>query len=440
MRNFNSALFLLGLFSETQIRLVGSIGISELYMFIVAPFVFIADYSRLKRNGFMAYIFFVILAMLGCVISSLYNSSPLPNFLRGFASAYSLFAMPVVFHRHIMRNMSGFRWYFVGMLMSTLITLFSFQSGVELGEMARTQQAASHSELYFLRHFGALFSVWYQGWYMQLPTMVTCLLISIPTIVTIVTTSTGRSSLGLTALSLIMVLYCRRWTDRMRNLGRHVIALCVITIICSLMMGVIYKYAAENGFLNDSAQAKYDNQSKRGTRVLDFLIAGRTSTFAAIVPIMERPIVGYGSWAIDDGYLMEKWLREYGAADEYESFVKTRLYMQEHGGFSMLIGAHSHLLGFWLEYGILGLPIWIYVIFLFFRHLRRYAGAVPQWFCIIVVGLPNYIWGILFSPFANRHFICFIITLVHISIAVGKGRAMLPTDMFDEARRWDKSR
>ena len=37
-------LFLIGLFSQTHIQVVGSIGISELIIFLVAPFLYVTHY------------------------------------------------------------------------------------------------------------------------------------------------------------------------------------------------------------------------------------------------------------------------------------------------------------------------------------------------------------------------------------------------------------
>ena len=46
-------LFLLGLGEQTQVRLVGYIGISEFFIFLLAPFIFIQDAQILKRDGFL---------------------------------------------------------------------------------------------------------------------------------------------------------------------------------------------------------------------------------------------------------------------------------------------------------------------------------------------------------------------------------------------------
>ena len=66
-------------------------------------------------------------------------------------------------------------------------------------------------------------------------------------------------------------------------------------------------------------------------------------------------------------------------------------------------GAHSHLIGSLVEYGIIGFIYWIFMIcitsFLFIRILER--SKIVN---ILVVFIYLYvIWNILFSPFAGDH-------------------------------------
>ena len=49
-------LFLIGLFSQTQIHVFGSIGISELPIFVVAPILFVTNVRSLKHDGFFPFL------------------------------------------------------------------------------------------------------------------------------------------------------------------------------------------------------------------------------------------------------------------------------------------------------------------------------------------------------------------------------------------------
>ena len=86
-------LFLLGTFSMTQIRIIGSIGISELVVFVLAPWVFLIDYKVLKYDGFMPAIWLALLMCLGCVVASIANYTPFLLFLKGLATPYTIFSI-----------------------------------------------------------------------------------------------------------------------------------------------------------------------------------------------------------------------------------------------------------------------------------------------------------------------------------------------------------
>ena len=85
-------LLLIGLLSQTQISFIGSIGISELLIFLVAPLVFFLDYNRLRADGFLPFVWLSILCCLTCILSSYINHTPLMFIIKGLAHPYSLFA------------------------------------------------------------------------------------------------------------------------------------------------------------------------------------------------------------------------------------------------------------------------------------------------------------------------------------------------------------
>ena len=120
-------LFLLGTFSMTQIHVVGNIGISELVVFLVAPWIFIQDYRVLKLDGFMPAIMLSILMCAGCVVASIMNHTSVPNFLRGFAAPYTIFSVLVVGHHLVRKSPGGHKWFALGMAMTVTINIFIFQ-------------------------------------------------------------------------------------------------------------------------------------------------------------------------------------------------------------------------------------------------------------------------------------------------------------------------
>ena len=80
-----------------------------------------------------------------------------------------------------------------------------------------------------------------------------------------------------------------------------------------------------------------------------------------------------------------------------------------------LLPAHSAIIGWWLWYGILALPIWIYILYLMYDTIRRHITAVPAFFGFFATMLPSYLWGIFFSPFGGRMPWAFLITMLLIN-------------------------
>ena len=66
-------MFLIGLGGQTHVHFFGSIGISELPIFFLAPIIFFQDFHQLRRDGFMPWIGLAILTCVGCLISAWAN-------------------------------------------------------------------------------------------------------------------------------------------------------------------------------------------------------------------------------------------------------------------------------------------------------------------------------------------------------------------------------
>ena len=83
-------LFLIGLGSQTQIQVVGSIGISELVMFLIGPFIFFLDYRQLKADGFMPFVWLSIFVCMGCVCSGMINHTNFGKIQKLFIARFYL--------------------------------------------------------------------------------------------------------------------------------------------------------------------------------------------------------------------------------------------------------------------------------------------------------------------------------------------------------------
>ena len=440
-------LFLLGLFSATQIRVVGSIGISELFVYVLAPFIFMRDYHILKHDKFMPVLLLSMSAMLGCVIACWYNSTPLPAAFRGFATAYSVFAVPVVLHGFLRNNIMGFRWMLLGMAISSFITIFAFYNAAELsksaGMAADTASDLQSGELFWLSHFGAWPILPVQGWYLATPMPYAIIAPLIMTGYTIIVSSSGRAAILTALLSSILILLGGKSRNRLRRLQRNIVFVGILCVVVAGMAASLYKYAGKAGLLNKQAQQKYESQMRNETKgfsPLRMIMAGRLEFFVGLYECLKSPIIGYGPWAIDKDGIYEDFLRKYGNPEDYADYDKHQQYLAKvyQARHYVLIGGHSHIFQFWLSFGILGLPYWLYVIYLVFQFWRHYVSFLPQFYGFLVVFSTSFMWDVFFSPFSARIGFGLFLTMLLLIRAMAKGYVQIPLEIEMTARKYEK--
>ncbi|MDZ4255622.1 MAG: hypothetical protein U1A72_23890 [Sulfuritalea sp.] len=217
----------------------------------------------------------------------------------------------------------------------------------------------------------------------------------------------GFRSLGgilfVVALYMMSQVLGRRQNARdNRNWQRRGLVVALVSGFALWSAIELYSSAAESGLLGWEAQQHYEGQS---SGAYGLILGGRSEAFGSIPAIMDSPVLGHGSWAQNCAYAYLRW-------ETAESFGYSSIGSDD----SCLIPAHSHLLGAWVEAGILGVPFWLWVMFLTGRTLLytfdNRSKFVPL---ILFIGF-ILIWDILFSPFgaAGR----FVTPLFIIAMAV----------------------
>ena len=435
MRNRNSSsmiLFLLGLFSETQIHFVGSLGIAELFIYASAPIMFMVDHQDLKRNGFMPLLALALMSCIGCVISSLHNDTSMQLFLLGFASAYSLFAIPVVLHHFLWRNLNGLRLFLIGSAISCIITIFAFTSAAEMAAVARGgAEDVSSGQLYYLVHFGPLSALPLNAFYMNTPTILGVFCYSIPTAYTLITTTTGRSALVSFLITFAMILLTRKSVRRMELLRKHILRFLALAMLVAISAASAYKYLALHNVLTREAREKYEVQTKNRKGLLGLIMGGRSEFFVGLMAAIDQPVYGHGPWPLDYNGYYEKFIDKYGDAEDYQRYKNWQLYLANTYGRHRIgiIPCHSMIVGNWLFYGILGCPFWFYILFKIFTLLRKHIDAIPQWFGYFACMVPQMAWGIFFSGYGARMSTGCFITAMLLAMAVGGGKIPLSIEM-----------
>lgn len=170
----------------------------------------------------------------------------------------------------------------------------------------------------------------------------------------------------------------------------HMLVTAMILLATGFGALKIYGMAAENGMLGEKSRQKYEAQSALGD--LGVLLGGRSESLVTVQAIQDSPLIGHGSWAKDRYYAELRQLMLYRLG-----FVNRFIEPE-----TDLIPTHSHLLGSWVEAGILGALFWAGILGLIIGALRcLYASDDPlRPYLVFLMFL--FIWDILFSPFGAQ--------------------------------------
>ena len=438
-------LFLIGLFSMTQIRIVGAVGISEIPIYFAAPFIFIMNYHTLKLDGFLPIIWLSLLTCVGDCISSYVNGTPIPIAIKGFATPYSIFAVMVVLHRLLRNNLRGYRWVLIGTAFSLVLNVFVFHQDAELSAfsegatgMEAGRRIVQSSAIFWTSRIRPFMELPISVWYTQTPLLGSCGLIIAFVLFSAITTASGRGFAATAMLSMILLILGGKKKRHMQFFKHHFGVFIFGCIFISVILTAIYKVAAQSGLMGEASRVKYERQMEDRKGVLGLLQGGRGEVFIGLMACLDKPIWGHGPWPLDKNDYVKRYYEKYGTSRQWDEFVSYERYLSLVGRVRYhIIPGHSHLVSFWLNYGIVGLMVWLYVLYLIFIYFKRYIDVIPQWFGYMAITLPLFTWNIFFSPYGYRVVTPLTICLLLFSRAVAMRRIQMSLDMRIEASKYD---
>ncbi len=436
-RKHTLAWFLFGLGSQLQI--IASLSFTELFVFVSAPFIFLREKDYMKRNGVMPFFWLAMMVMVGCVVACIANHTAPIFVLRGMAVTCLLPCTVVVGHWMLRRDMGGFKWMIVGGVISSVLCTFVFQKSVEVSSLAGgvagegAVDAIMSGPIYWTHRLGGALNAIPKGWYLQCPMMISIFLPLFLAAFAMLTTVSGRgTALGAIATAAIILIGGKKREAIQRRLCNKFGLWCCVAIIGIFCMHSLYHVSATNGWLGEKAQRKYEMQSKGEKSIIKLLLGGRMESFCGLIACVDKPIVGFGPWAMDKNGYVGEFLTKYGTHEDYMRYIERLEYARQHGDVIGMIPCHAYITEFWLWYGIFGLLFWLYVIFVFIRYLRQDCWAVPQWFMWIAASIPGYCWSIFFNPWLNRIGGIVFIVVCLMTRAVRMGAQQLPDYMEEE--------
>ena len=232
----------------------------------------------------------------------------------------------------------------------------------------------------------------------------------------------ARSQGGVCLAVALYLLFARpepRKADGISTLKKgYTVAFVVLCGLSVLAILWTYRYAARSGLLGYEAQENYEQQSAGDYGVL---LGGRSAILGSIPAIYDSPILGHGSWARDPIYVFAQ--LQAMAAMGYENTSAIEEEELEEG----YIPAHSFLFGAWVEAGIVGAILWVWVLVLAVRCLvKTYTSDTMLLPMVAFCGL-SLVWNLLFSPYGAEQRIIVPFYLVVIMTQVGLKPLQLST-------------
>lgn len=430
--------FALGLGSQLQI--LASLSITESILLFSAPFLIFNELGHMRRNGVAVYFYLSLLLVFGCMLACIVNQTYSVFVLRGMAVCCIISCTIVFSHWIIRHDPSGFRWFFVGSAISIVLCTFIFKRSFETTMYGYDAEGIMSGPLFWIQRIGAVVTIPIKGWYLQTPLVYSALAPLFLAAYAFFTSESGRSA-ALASLGFVLLVFFGGNKRRtMMRVSRHFFIFIITAAALVACAYAIYTSAALSGRLNEKALAKYEKQTHGEKGIVRLLLGGRADSIVGLLACLDKPLIGWGPWAEDEGgRYMGEFLSKYGAPEDYALFIERERAGHFHQ-YRVLLSCHSHITEFWLWYGASGLIFILYSTFILIRFLRQDVYVVPQWYGWLACAIPGVMWHIFFSAFADRVGFPLMVVACLMSRAVRKGYFILPPEMLDEIERNEQRR
>lgn len=393
---------LLGFLVTIKVRIVGMFSGAELILMAMLVF---QNTNQYKSNKYVKKLwFFAILWMLGTIASNIYNHVDQMDFIKGvFFLVVLIMIIPPIYkivYEKPERIILFFLTYGIGRFLAPYTTNDS-----DLAEALSAEVYVFYSIASIV--IGIAYFMYFKGYqkiaiYVRYGIAVYSLF------------NMARASFLVGSVSLFLLLMMRKENSQnvsnaVNSFKQKIPKFFLIAMIAVFAADSIYEPLAANGTLGEAAQEKYYKQMRSGGNALE---GGRAETFMGIQLIKENPIWGYGSYARDKG---DAFHMRY-ANEHNTEYIWT-------GDYDRYLPGHSHIVGAWVQNGILGGLFWLYVLFMFWKVFS--SGCImcePRLLCLLMFQSCAFLWDFCFSPFGDRTFtMFFIITLFVIYDRAMKG-------------------
>ena len=393
-QNKDWLIFLLGLLTMIKMRLLGTFGVSEL---IMIPMLFFIPKKEFLENKQAVTVFLLTcLWCIGNIFTDVYRGTSDIDCIKGTVSIMMMaFLIPVAYW--CIKDKPERIFYFIAGLAISYSIGFFFQASENYTEEDKDVWQVYAFQYIAVYISGTLFL--HKKWAYAYLTLIGYGLWSL--------FHMSRNVLLSNGLAACIIWYSHFIYNKTSSIktAQNLFNKRIIILLVLLGGGIgggtlLYESLASEGALGERARAKYEMQ--KNTEI--GLASARGDFFITLHLIRKSPIIGYGSYAKDKNELAYKESRKLG-------LYHSRHYLQ-HKIRNHIIPGHSYILGAWVFSGILGLPIWLYALYLIFLFFKRGLYCQYSISPLLTIWSTIMIFNILFSPFQNRPIIAFFLAII----------------------------
>ena len=159
--------------------------------------------------------------------------------------------------------------------------------------------------------------------------------------------------------------------------------------------------------MQDRFQKIAEKNYEQGKGQFGIVASARIDLIGALYAIKDRPLLGYGSYAIDKDlkYRTKQFdfLHEYGYVEQIPNSQYIDVF------FGTQVPSHSFLFDTMVSAGILGSIFWIFLTHFIVKNYVNNANRLPLFFHFMIV---VYLNNLFFTPWAAVHRITLSLTIV----------------------------
>jgi len=350
---------------------IGRITISELVSFGIVLFINVKEvFKKFSSLAFMfKCLFFYLLVQ---IFSDIYNEVLFKDFSRGWSVIIFCLISTVILVKLFATSRSNIIFF-----LCTVIVLNIFNSSTSF-VFDGNPNLFKTKIIGFLNPTILLFSIYFTKNNLKFVTIVLFLFYAIFSFY-----FDGRSN-GIIFLVATLILLMTYFKLR----GFKLLFFTLCSFIFSYFTFTIYIKSIESGIIIGSNSVQQFNKLNNSFSPYELLKLGRGEVFIAFDAALEKPLLGYGSWAKDKGGFFNLALAELNGHESTEEYD--------------FIPSHSLLFGGFLYSGIFGFFSLLFLLIHFFKiyfSRMNYFSQNDFLFPLYTYLISDMIWSMLFSPF-----------------------------------------